>query len=298
MMIAKTLKTKWGAFSYYAGGHPRASTLLRWGVWGIRCLLRLPATVDIAGLGMRLYLVPRWKGCWKSIFVFRERFFDISDPEWRFVEQVLRPGGVFVDAGAFQGWYTLVASRVVGPQGLAVAFEPNPDAYAILKRNVALNGRRNVRIFNCALSDADGGAVLYRGPDDGVASSLGPVPGGRGQDQVTTRRLDDVVEELKIRKVDFMKVDVEGAEARLLGGAVDVLRESTPVVLFEVYPAVARNIGVSERAAWDFLGNRGYAFFALAGTGLVPLPEFPSLQDGAFLNVVAIPQAAGVEIDP
>jgi FkbM family methyltransferase len=247
---------------------------------------------------MRLYLVPRWKGCWKSIFVFRERFFDISNPEWRFVERVLRPGGVFVDAGAFQGWYTLVASRVVGPEGLAVAFEPNPDAYAILKRNVALNGRRNVRIFNCALSDADGGAVLYRGPDDGVASSLGPVLGGKGQDQVTTRRLDDVVEELKIHKVDFVKIDVEGAEARLLGGAVDVLGKSTPVVLFEVYPAVARNMGVSERAAWDFLGNRGYAFFALAGTDLVPLPEFPSLQGGAFLNVVAIPQAAGVERDP
>lgn len=285
------------AFLYYLGDESLLRALWRWGVWGFRCFLRLPATVDIARLGMRLYLVPRWKGCWKTIFIFRERFFDVSDPELRFVEHVLRPGGVFVDAGAFHGWYTLVASRVVGPQGLAVAFEPNPDAYAILERNVALNERRNVRIFNCALSDADGSAVLYWGPDDGVASSLGPVPGGKGWDQVTTRRLDDVVDELKIQRVDLVKVDVEGAEASLLRGAVDVLRESTPVVLFEVYPAVARNMGVSERAAWDLLVHHGYAFFALAGDGRVPLPKFPSLQDGAFLNVVAIQRGAGVEME-
>ncbi len=288
MTFWQGLQAKRQAFLYYAGDRSPLGALLRWAVWAIRCLLRLAAIADIPRFGMRLYLVPRWIGCWKAIFVFRERFFEVADPELEFTRRSLKPGYVFIDAGAYHGWYSLVASTVVGDSGLVLAFEPNPDAYAILTRNLMLNARRNIQIFNFALSDSEGSVTLYRGPDDEVASSLSRVPGWKGEEQVMARRLTDVLEELDVRRVDVMKVDVEGAEASVLRGALGTLQESNPLVVFEVNPAAAKNMGVSERSAWDLLGGLGYRFFELSAATLVPLCEFPTIPVGAVRNVIAI----------
>ncbi len=241
---------------------------------------------------MRLHLVPRWKGCWKVIFVFRERFFEVGDPELEFTRQSLRPGGVFVDAGAYHGWYTLVASKVVGEGGRVVAFEPNPDTFSILTRNIALNDCQNVQAFNVALSNADGRVWIYKSSGDGIASSLGKFRETEGREYVATRRLDDILEELKIRRVDFMKIDVEGSEANLLQGAIRTLNASRPTVVFEINPAVARNVGVPERGAWDILAGQGYSFFRLSATELVPLTEYPAALEKIFLNVVALHESA------
>lgn len=287
--MAQTLRTKWQVFSYYAGGRHRSSALLRWAVWGLHCLLRLSAVVTLAGLGFRLHLSPRWKGCWKAIFVFRERFLEISDPEIEFVRRSLMPGSVFIDAGAYHGWYALAASQVVGETGLVLAFEPNPDTFAILMRNVSLNGRRNLRAFNVALSDVDGTVWLYRGPGDEASSALAQVAGGAGQDRVSAKRLDEVLADLHVSRVDVMKIDVQGAEARVFRGAMTTLRSSRPLLIFEVDPDAANNMGVSTREAWDVLAGLGYGFFRRASASLEPLREFPTVPEGTFLNVVAIP---------
>ncbi len=291
MTIAQTLRTKWQAFSYYAGGYPRPHALLRWGVWAARCLLRLPTVVTLDRLGLRLYLLPRWKGCWKAIYVFGDRFFEISDPELQFMRQTLRPGDVFVDAGAFHGWYAMVASKTVGEQGHVLAFEPNPETFAILTRNIALNDCRNLQPFSLALSNMDGRVCLYKGPDDGSMSSLARVPGGIGQEWVEARRLDGLLEEVNIRRVDFMKLDIQGGEANLLHGAIRVLRSSRPTIIFELAPDLARDMGVPETEVWNLLEGLGYRFFRLSGSALEPLLEFPNLADGAFFNVVAIPDS-------
>jgi len=236
---------------------------------------------------MRLYLLPKWKGCWKAIYVFRERFFEISDPELELVRQTLKPGDVFIDAGAYHGWYALVASKAVGESGLVLAFEPNPTAYATLQRNVAVSGRRNIRVFNIALSSTSGRAWLYKGPGDESPSALAYVPRGVGREQVTTRRLDDVLAEAEIQRVALMKLDVQGSEVDVLHGALGALRQSWPLLIFEVDPEAARLMGVLPRAAWDVLTTLGYAFFRFQESALVPLGEFPELQEGVFLNVVA-----------
>ncbi len=289
MMAAQTLRAKWHAFAYYAGSQSIPRALFRWGIWGIRCILSRPTTVRIPRFGMDLYLAPRWKGCWKAIFVFRERFFEVSDPELEFVHQTLKLGGVFVDAGAYHGWYALVASGVVGKGGLVIAFEPNPDAYRVLAHNIAVNGRWNIKAFNLALADTDGRVWLYKGPGDGAASALARTRGGEGREQVEVRRLDSILEELDLRQVDVMKIDVQGAEARLLRGAMETLRSWRPIIVFEVDPVAARDMGVPEREAWDVLAGLGYRFFRLSPTGPVRLTEFPTLQEGTFLNVLAVP---------
>jgi len=298
MALMRTVAAKWRAFTYYARGDSLLRAFLRWAAWGVHCLLGRPAVVSIPGLGLRLYLLPRWKGCWKPIYIFRQRFFQISDPELDFLREALHPGDVFVDAGAFHGWYTLLASRQVGAQGQVLAFEPNPDAFAILRRNVDLNGCQNVRALNVALSNAEERRWLYRGPDDGSQSSLAPLAEGFGREEIRTRRLDDVLAELGIHRVHFMKIDVQGAEASLLEGAAAVLRRSLPVIVFELAPDLARDMGLSERGAWDLLAGLGYRFYRLVERTLRPLPEFPALAEGTFINVVALPEHGGPAARP
>lgn len=282
-----TLKGKWQAFSHYAGPH-RSSAFLRWFTWAARCLLRLPAVVDIPHYGMRLYLAPRWKGVWKAIFAFRERFFQMGEPELEFTRRSLKPGDVFVDAGAYHGWYALVASKAVGERGRVVAFEPNPDAFAVLGRNIDLNGRRNIHALNVALSNVDGRVRLYKGPTDGLASSLGQVAEHEGYVDVEARRLDGVLHELNIDRVACVKIDVEGFEAAALKGCLCLLRTSRPAIVLEINPATARIVGIPEREAWDLLEGLGYRLFRLSGTALVPLTEFPSVSGAASLNAIAI----------
>lgn len=288
-MIGHTLRGKWRAFSYYRGRRSLLGTLLRWGFWGIHCLLKWPAVADVPTYGMRLYLLPRWKGCWKAIYVFRERFFKISDPELDLVKKILKPGDVFIDAGAYHGWYALVASRTVGESGLVLAFEPNPEAFATLTRNIGVNGRLNIRALNVALSNTNGNVWLYKGPGDESPSALAQVPGGNGREQVTARRLDDVLAEANIQRVALMKIDVQGSEADLLHGAMVALRDWRPFLVFEVDPDAARYMGVSPRTAWDLLATLGYVFFRVQDGALIPLSEFPTLQEGTFLNVIASP---------
>jgi len=291
MTITQTLRRKWLAFSYYAGGYPRPGAVLRWGMWAVRCLLRQPAVVTIERLGLRLYLEPQWSGCWKPIYVFRDRFFELADPELQFMQQTLRPGDVFLDVGAFHGWYALVASRIVGERGYVLAFEPNPDTFAILTRNIVLNNCRNVQAFNVALSSADGTVSLFKGPNDGSMSSLALVPDSTGQVQVTARRLDSLLEELHIRRVDFIKADIQGGEANLFHGAIGLLRGSLPVIVFELAPQAARDMGVPETEAWNLLAGLGYSFVRLSASALEPVREFPVVAGGAFLNIniIAIP---------
>jgi FkbM family methyltransferase len=287
--LARVLREKWQVFRLYAGDQSLAVPLLRWGLWAIRCLLRWSAIVEIPGYDMRLVLLPRWKGCWKKIYAFRDRFFKISDPELDLVRMVLRPGDVFVDAGAYHGWYSLVASGAVGGTGLVLAFEPNLEAFAVLERNVALSGQRNIRIFHLALAKATSTVWLYKGPGDESPSALAYVPGGAGRELVLARRLDDVLAELQVSRVALMKLDVQGAEADLLEGAMRTLKQSRPALIFEVDPDAARRMGVSHQAAWGVLMGLGYQFFKFVDGTLVPLAVFPTVPEGTFCNIVAIP---------
>lgn len=289
MMGLQRLLEKRRAFLAHLGDQALAPALLRWFGWAARCLLARPAVVEIPRYGMRLLLIPHWKGCWKAIYVFRERFFQTADPELEFVRTVLKPGQVFVDAGAYHGWYAITASRIVGDLGRVLAFEPNPDAYALLVCNIALSGCPNVWTVEAALTDSEGDGLLYQGPVDGGSSGLAPMEGWRGQAKVALRRLDSVLAELGIRRVDMMKVDVQGAEASLLRGAMGMLQAWRPIIIFEIDATAAREMGVPTTEAWDLLVRFGYRFFRYVPPTLLPLSTFPEVAEGRWMNVIAQP---------
>jgi len=141
-------------------------------------------------------------------------------------------GDVVIDAGAHYGFYTIRASRMVGEKGMVLAFEPHPKNYNRLIMNLRLNKVTNVKAFNAALGDRDGITKLYEGPTPGTHSIIfkagNPI-------NVKISRLDTVVNELGLEKLDLIKIDAEGAELKILKGALNTIRKYGPRLTIAAY---------------------------------------------------------------
>jgi FkbM family methyltransferase len=128
---------------------------------------------------------------------------------YRFASDAERP--LILDCGANIGLATLYFKRLY-PDAEIVAFEPDPQAFESLERNLTVNGIRNVRLVNKALAATDGATTLFVDPDHSLAASVSPGRGRGDSTQVETIRLSVFVD----REVDFLKLDVEGSEAAVL----------------------------------------------------------------------------------
>ncbi|KAF0244315.1 MAG: FkbM family [Planctomycetota bacterium] len=172
--------------------------------------------------------------------------------EMGLVAHLLRPGDRFVDVGANAGYYTILAASIVGPSGSVESFEPGLPALARLRENVALNGLGNVRVHECALSDASGPAPFVHDRD---TENRLATPADAGAVTVAASRLDEVIGEAPCALV---KIDVEGAEMRVLRGAEAMLaRKAPPVWLIEVGKRLA-TFGATEEEMASWLAARGY----------------------------------------
>jgi FkbM family methyltransferase len=149
------------------------------------------------------------------------------------LERELGPGDVFVDAGASIGFFSLLAARIVGPSGRAIAFEPQPVAAASVRTNVELNGFENVTVVEAALSNARGTAML-RGVGTATAhlTTAGEAIGGLRVDRIS---LDDFLAERPAIVPDLVKIDVEGHEASVLAGMQTTLAEDRPTLVVELH---------------------------------------------------------------
>ena len=150
--------------------------------------------------------------------------------EIELVRHLVKKGDTAVDIGAMIGCYTLVFAKLVGENGKVFAFEPEPENYKILQKNIWMNGYKNTRIVQMAVSDTDGEMKLY------VANgNLGMHTLGKRKDwtkwkeiKVETIRLDSYFEKYD-RKIDFIKMDIQGAEGLALKGMEKILQKNEQV---------------------------------------------------------------------
>ncbi|MBL8349608.1 MAG: FkbM family methyltransferase [Burkholderiaceae bacterium] len=173
-------------------------------------------------------------------------YFGVWEPHiTRMVVDLLRPGDVFVDVGANIGYYTLLASRIVGPTGKVVAVEAAPWIHAVLERHVALNGLGNVRTVNRAATDKTGTLSLYKADDSNVGSTSLIRKVGEAV-EVEGAPLATLLDDDEIARVKLLKIDVEGAELQVLAGLTSLLPRMRPdaALLIEVQGANAVVEGV------------------------------------------------------
>jgi FkbM family methyltransferase len=211
--------------------------------------------------------------------------------ETGFVKRLLRRNMTVVDAGAHHGLYALLASKQVGRKGRVIAIEPSPRECERLKKHLSINRCWNTDLAPCALGEYPGEADLYvvDGFQDWCNSLRPPaVDEPTRTVRVSVRRLDDVLAELGVSKVDFVKLDVEGAELSVLHGAMKLLqREPRPAILAEVQDIRTEPWGYAAREIIQFLIRMDYRWFAIAVKGaLLPIS---CDQDSYDANLVALP---------
>jgi FkbM family methyltransferase len=135
-------------------------------------------------------------------------------------EKLIKPGNVVFDVGAHAGYYTLLSSVLVGPEGKVIAFEPNPDNYHHLDKHVKINRAENVALIECAVGDENGSGTGHLSNE--------------GSFKVQTVRLDDIVMEKGVSP-DFIKIDTEGAEMLVLTGAKLMITDKKPVIFLSTH---------------------------------------------------------------
>lgn len=153
------------------------------------------------------------------------------------IMNTVKCGMVVLDIGANIGYYTVKMASIVGEQGKVLAFEPNSLMVEELKNNIELNNFKNIQIHEIALSNISGNLTFYN-PSIGKEAH-GSLKQNKTFDftdtkEVKAERLDMVLKNAGIDKVDFIKMDVEGAEYEVLLGAKELLSsDNKPIIIFE-----------------------------------------------------------------
>jgi FkbM family methyltransferase len=183
----------------------------------------------------------------------------------------LGAGMVFADVGAHVGYFTAVAACLVGETGKVHAFEPDPANYRRLADNTAK--LTNVRCYSLAVSDAVGSSRFFRSPlaqESGWGSLL--TDGERREAiRTETTSLDAWAVDQAVTRMEFVKIDVEGAEVRVLRGASSVLTRMRPVLFGEVNPTCLARDGETPGSLVKVLENYGYVV-ASVFSGKAPVP--------------------------
>jgi FkbM family methyltransferase len=182
------------------------------------------------------------------------------DPEiWALIAARLKPGMVFVDAGANIGAYTLPAARLVGPEGRVVSFEAHPVTYRLLARNVAENGLANVAAVNEALGEAAGTLTLSF--TEANPGETHVAAAGESGASVPVTPLDAALAARGVTAVDYLKIDVGGFELPVLRGALGTIRAN---------PGLLIQTELQERHAARYGTDIGQIATLLRGEGLAP----------------------------
>lgn len=158
--------------------------------------------------------------------------------ETELIKRELKLGDTFFDVGAYEGYYTLLASDLVGEQGKVVAFEPTQESYKKLKESIStrynMGDKYNIGTIDYAVSDQDGETELhhYKAPDTNRIIDVAPhlnIP-------ISTSKVHKVsLDNYYQGKIDFIKADVEGSEYLVFKGAERHLKENPDIkLMFEL----------------------------------------------------------------
>lgn len=149
--------------------------------------------------------------------------------------ETLKPGMTVVDVGANVGYYTLLAAGLVGEKGRVYAFEPEPENYALLVKNVQANGYRNVVCLRQAVSDQSGQVPFFLSWGSEAHSLSADIASSRRSIQVEATSLDEFFRKEGWPPVGLIKMDIEGAESLALDGMKELIKRSKNLRLITEY---------------------------------------------------------------
>ncbi len=179
--------------------------------------------------------------------------------------QLVKQGYHCLDVGTNIGYVSLRMASLVG-NGQVFGFEPDPVNYSRAIENLNLNNPSNLKIFPWGLGESESTATMEVRAVHNLGGNRIARPGATGA-TVTVRVLDEVVASEGIKRVDLMKIDVEGYELKVLRGAKKLLTISHPVLFVEINDDNLKYQGDSATGVIEFLTQVGYRHFINTGTG-------------------------------
>lgn len=248
--------------------------------------------LDTDALEAPLYCRDRWNNfavkigridCTIKKHIYFQGYFEWA--ESNFIRSFLKPGNTFVDVGANIGWHTLIAANKVGAKGRVLSFEPVTTTFNELEDNIEINGFKNISPFRLALSDTEGSAVIYGNVEnDSGGNSMITSEGRPVLETISMQRGDVVLAGERVTGIDLLKIDVEGAEMRVLEGLAGYFeRGLIGAMLVEINSPHLRNAGTTPEAVVDYIRQKGFVVHDVHDLG----SELGSLKSGDYvMNVV------------
>jgi FkbM family methyltransferase len=190
----------------------------------------------------------------------------------QYCAQFIPYGGCAVDAGALNGDHAICYSRYAGPDGLVFAIEPGPLAFRCLEHNVTLFPAQNTIAVPFAIGASEGTAnwIEHASGDLGMATCETSVTGA-----VLVKPLDTIIKagfpDGHDRRVDFIKLDLEGAELEALRGAIRILTNDRPVLVLEINHIALQHHATSYSDITEFLSQHSYRSRQVDGQAHNPL---------------------------
>jgi len=173
-----------------------------------------------------------------------------------FFYKYCKPGFSVMDIGANVGYYTRLASKLVGDGGKVLGFEPLPKAYNLLLKNTC--DLDNTKIYKCGLSSSEGDTNFYIREAGDTSSLLVANSNEKVQEIIVSiKKADSFINEME--KVDFVKIDVEGYELEVLLGMTAIISKYRPIIIFEYLIGYGKKMGVNYSDFMKFFNKFNYS---------------------------------------
>lgn len=242
-------------------------------------------TVQVGGSVMRVPEDMRWAFAGGT-------YYERTVTEWLQCLVKSAPSNVFYDIGGNYGYYTLLLAPEVEQVHV---FEPVSSTLEVLRMNVERNHLNNVTVHGVGLADASGTAEIRLFSSSGNNSLFDVTAGATvrriGTEAIRLETLDGLVFDHGLPTPGLIKMDVEGAELRVLQGARQVLRQFHPTLIMEFYGPHFEKAGYSSADVVDELLAAGYAIYGVSETAddkrLHKLADFSFLQIGTLIAIDA-----------
>jgi len=178
------------------------------------------------------------------------------------VKNEIKSGDIVIDVGANIGYYTLIFAKLVGKTGKVIAFEPESKNFELLKKNVTINELTNVVLEQKVVSDKNERTKLFLANSGIVGHHINPTKNNENFIEVDSITLDDYLRENNLtHKINFLKIDVEGAEIKVLNGAKTILQNHNLKIFTEFNREVIKKLGMDPRQILSLLTSNGFKLF-------------------------------------
>lgn len=182
-------------------------------------------------------------------------------------KELIKEGDIILDVGANIGFHTLYFAELTGKMGKVIAFEPIPINFNALQKNINLNDFNQILIINKALGNTNTLLNIHINPETQNPGAFNLFDDGVKNLTIACVRGDDYLNESGSRRVDFIKVDVEGFELEVFKGLEQTIKQFMPIIIFEYDKNYQAKINDDPKAIFHFLSKFAYMFFTLDGYG-------------------------------